>query len=288
MKPSANLIGAAFMSTAMAAFVVNDMLMKFAGTDMGVFQAIFARGLFATPMMGVIAYASGAFKNLPNSADTRRITLRTIAEVGATLCFVVALFNMPLANITAVLQSLPLAISLAAAIFLGEKISWRRSIAIIIGAIGVVIIIRPSSDGFNAFALLGLAAVGFVTFRDLIVKRFSASVSSLFVAFATTATVTTASGIGLLFSGQWIPVDSQTAGFLALSAICVLLGYYSSIATMRYGEVALVTPFRYTAILWAIVLGWLVFDEVPDGWTVIGIIIILATGIYTLRRRSQI
>jgi len=285
MKLSDNLIGAAFMSTAMAAFVINDTLMKFAGTDMGVFQSIFARGLFATPLMAIVAFASGAFKNPPNSADTRRIAFRTIAEIGATFCFVIALFNMPLANITAVLQSLPLAISLAAAIFLGEKISWRRSSAIFIGAIGVLMIIRPSGDGFNVFTLLGLAAVAFVTFRDLIVRKFSNSVSSFYVAFVTTAAITLISGVGLAIFGQWQSIGLQTAGYLALSAVFVLLGYYSSIATMRYGEVALITPFRYTAVIWAIFLGWLVFDEVPDAWTIHGIFIILATGMYTLRRR---
>ncbi|MBV1866151.1 MAG: DMT family transporter [Rhodobacteraceae bacterium] len=287
MRASENLIGAAFMSFAMAAFVVNDALMKLAGTEMGVLQAIFARGLFATPLMGLIAYANGAFRNLPDTTDLWRITWRTIAEIGATFCFVVALFNMPLANVTAVMQSLPLAITLAAALFLGEKISWRRSTAIVVGAIGVLIIIRPGAAGFNAFSLLGLTAVAFVTFRDLIVRRFSASVSSLLVAFVTAATITLASGIGLFFFGQWVQIPSQTVGYLALSAVFVLLAYYFSIAAMRFGEIALVTPFRYTAVLWAILLGGMVFGEIPDRWTIVGIVVILSTGMYTLRRRQK-
>ena len=284
MKISENLIGASFMSASMAAFVINDTLMKFVGPDLGVLQSIFARGLFATAFMGCVAYFSGAFQQMPTPADAQRIALRTVAEIGATFCFVVALFNLPLANVTAVLQSLPLTIALAAAIFLGEAISWRRTMAIAIGAIGVLIIIRPASGAFNGYALLALAAVGFVTFRDLIVRRFSPSVSSLFVAFVTAATVTLTSGIALAFVGQWVPIDLKTTGMLALAAVFVLLGYYFSIATMRFGEVAMVTPFRYTAVFWAILFGWLVFEQVPDGWTVLGILIILITGLYTLWR----
>ncbi len=287
MKLSDNLIGASFMSASMAAFVINDTLMKVAGADMGVLQSIFARGIFATILMGIVAHFSGAFRTFPSPPDLRRIAFRTLAEVGATFCFVVALFNMPIANVTAVLQSLPLTIALAAAVFLRESISWRRTTAIVIGAIGVLIIIRPTSGAFNSYALLALAAVCFVTFRDLIVRRFTASVSSLFVAFVTATTITATSGVGLLLVGEWQPVDLETTMLLALAAVFVLLGYYFSIATMRFGEVAMVTPFRYTSVLWAIMLGWLVFGEIPDGWTFLGIGIILAAGFYTVWREGK-
>lgn len=287
MPFSDNFKGAAFMSGSMAAFAINDTIVKFAGADLGVVQTIFVRGIFATVLMGVVAVASGAFRDLPNRKNSCLVLWRTIAEIGATFCFLVALFNMPLANITAILQSLPLSITLAAALFLNERISWRRSLAIVFGAIGVLIIIRPGSDGFNIYSLLGLAAVAFVTFRDLIVRRFSSDVSSLLVAFVTATAITVTFGLIQVFSKSWTPIPLETLGLLALSAVFVLLGYYFSIATMRQGDISLVTPFRYTAVFWAILLGWVVFGDIPDIFTGVGILIVLAAGLYTLSRQSK-
>ncbi len=288
MRLSENLQGAIFMACSMAAFTLNDAIIKYAGADLGVLQSIFTRGLFATAMIGLFAWRFGAFRDLPDKENARRIGLRTLAEVGATFCFLVALFNMPIANITAVIQSLPLTLALAAAVFLGEPLGWRRGLAILIGFCGVMIIIRPGVGGFNLFALLGLGTVFFVTVRDLIVRRFSPSVSSLFVAFITSVTITVVSGLALATLGSWTHVPSATLAFLAVAAVFVLLGYYFSIAAMRIGEVATVTPFRYTSVLWAIALGWFVFGEIPDGWTSFGILIILATGIFTLIRERRI
>ncbi|MCP5072531.1 MAG: DMT family transporter [Rhodobacteraceae bacterium] len=288
MRLSENIRGAVFMSFSMASFTLNDATIKSAGVDLGVLQSIFVRGMFATVMIGVCAWVFGAFQNLPNRSDARKIGLRTLAEVGATFCFLVALFNMPLANITAIIQTLPLTLALAAAIFLGEPLGWRRGVAILIGFCGVLIIIRPGTDGFNIFALIGLGTVFFVTIRDLIVRQFSASVSSLFVAFVTAVAITIASGSALAVLGTWTPMPPMTLLFLAIAAVFVLLGYYFSIAAMRIGEVAAVTPFRYSSILWAIALGWLVFSEIPDRWTSLGILIILATGIFTLVRERRL
>jgi drug/metabolite transporter (DMT)-like permease len=279
--------GAAFMSASMASFAINDTIIKFTGADIGVLQTIFVRGAFATCLMAMVAMASGAFRQLPKNADLKNIGFRTIAEIGATFCFLIALFNMPIANITAILQSLPLTVTLAAALFLGERISWQQSLAIIIGGLGVLIIIRPGGEGFNIFSLLGLVAVGFVTFRDLIVRKFSSRVSSLFVAFVTSASITLASGTGLLAFGSWTPMGLATYELLALAAIFIFLGYYFSVATMRHGKIALITPFRYTAVFWAVMLGWLVFDEIPDLLTGLGIGIILLSGLYTLSRKPS-
>lgn len=286
MQNDDTLKGIAFMSASMAAFAFNDTIIKFAGADIGVLQTIFVRGVFATCLMAVVAMANGAFRELPKAADLKNIGFRTIAEIGATFCFLIALFNMPIANITAILQTLPLTVTLAAALFLGERISWQQSLAIVFGGIGVLIIIRPGSDGFNIFSLLGLVAVGFVTFRDLIVRKFSSRVSSLFVAFVTAASITLVSGVGLLIEGGWTPLDITTSALLALAAVFIFLGYFFSVATMRQGRIALVTPFRYTAVFWAVLLGWLVFGEIPDLLTGLGIGVILLSGLYTLSHRS--
>lgn len=288
MRFSENVQGIFFMSGSMAAFVLNDTLMKHSGVDLGLAQSIFVRGLFASVLISAVAWASGGFARLPGKKDAKLIGLRTVSELGATVCFLTALYNMPLANITAILQSLPLTITLAAALFLGDRLSWRRSAAILAGALGVLIIIRPGAEGFNGYALLGLAAVGFVTYRDLIVRKMSRAVPSSFVASVTAIVITIASGIALLVSGEWVPVPMATVAVLALAAVFVVMGYHFSIAAMRFGDVNIVTPFRYTAILWATFLGWIVFGEIPDGWTLLGMAIILLAGLYTIWRGNRL
>ena len=288
MKISENFQGIFYMSTSMAAFVINDTIVKHAASDLGLAQTIFVRGVFASLLISIFAWGSGAFKTLPDKRNATLIGFRTLAELGATYCFLTALFNMPLANITAIVQSLPLTITLAAALFFGDPLSWRRSAAIVFGAIGVLIIIRPGAEGFNVYALFGLGAVACVTYRDLIIRKMPRSVSSVFVAAVTAIAVTMAAGVALLLWGGWEPMSNSTVWFLALAAVFVLIGYYFSIAAMRYGEVNIVTPFRYTAILWATFLGWFVFSEVPDTWTFVGMGIILSAGLYTIWRGNRL
>ncbi|GGA30163.1 DMT family transporter [Neptunicoccus cionae] len=288
MKLSDNMQGAALMTASMAGFALNDAALKFGGSDMGLFQAIFIRGIFAVLLIGGFAFMRGALSALPAKRDLRWISIRSLAEIGATLCFLTALFHMPLANVTAILQVLPLTITLAAVVFLGEPIGGKRILAILAGFLGVLIIIRPGTSDFNAYALLGLLAVGFVTLRDLSARQLSVKVSSLFVAFVAACVITLAGAVGVFVSQSWTPVDPTELGILALAACFLFVGYYCSVATMRVGEVAVVTPFRYSILLWAIALGWLLFGDIPDGWSILGMAIIFGSGVFTMWRERKV
>lgn len=280
--------GAALMSASMAGFALNDTALKFGGADLGLFQAIFIRGLFAITIMAALAYALGAFTILPKMRDVRLISLRSLAEIGATLSFLTALFNLPLANITAILQALPLSITLAAALFLSEPIGRQRIAAIVIGFLGVLIIVRPGLAGFNAYSLLGLVAVAFVTLRDLTARQLSPSIPSALVAFVAALAITMTGGVGILVTQNWQNPSLFEIGILALSAVFLMVGYYCAVATMRVGDVAIVSSFRYTVMLWAIGLGWLVFGDIPDFWTIVGMIVILSAGLFTMWRERRL
>lgn len=280
--------GAALMSASMAGFALNDTALKYGGADLNLFQAIFIRGLFAVTIMATFAYALGAFKSLPKARDVRLISLRSCAEIGATLSFLTALFNLPLANITALLQATPLSIAFAAALFLGEPIGRQRIAAIVIGFVGVMIIVRPGLAGFNVYSLLGLVAVGFITLRDLTARQLSPSIPSVLVAFVASVAITMTGGIGVLATQTWQNPTLLEIGILALSAMFLMVGYYCSVATMRVGDVAIVSSFRYTVMIWAIALGWLVFGDVPDRWTMLGMFVILGAGLFTMWRERQL
>ena len=151
---SDNLRGAAFMMISMAGFVLNDAFMKGILVETPLFVAVFWRGLATIVLIGALCAWTGTFHWRPERRDLRFIGQRVGAEIATTICFLTALANMPLANATAILQSAPLIVTLAAFLFLSEPVGWPRLAAILIGFCGVLIIVRPGTAGFNAYALL--------------------------------------------------------------------------------------------------------------------------------------
>lgn len=194
---------------------------------------------------------------------------------------------MPLANLSAILQALPLAITLGATVIYGDRIGWRRMTAILVGLIGVLIIIRPGTEGFDRWALLGVASVGCVVVRDLSVRPLKGNVPSAIVALGAAVAVTTMGWIGAGIQGLQPVAGGQAAQVLG-AGMFLIVGYLTSVMAMRQGDIGLVAPFRYTSLLWAIALGLLVFGDFPDGWTMIGAAIVVAAGIFTLLRERAL
>ncbi|HEY9549297.1 MAG TPA: DMT family transporter [Kiloniellaceae bacterium] len=284
---SDNIRGALFMAGAMAAFVLNDTMMKLVFGELALFQAIFLRGLLLSVLLGLLALSRRQLLHRPSRADARVLGLRVVGEIGSAVCFLTALYHMPIANATAIIQVIPLAITLAAALCFGEQVGWRRYSAIAVGFAGVLVIVRPGAEGFNAYAFWAVAAVGFMVLRDLATRRFSSAVPSLYIAFVTAVLTGAFAGLVAL-TREWQPLSTGSAGLLCASSSFLVFGYLFSIKAMRVGEVAFVSPFRYTILIWAIVIGIVVFGDIPDGWTLIGAAIVVATGIYTFYRERKL
>jgi len=280
---SDNAQGAIFMMVTMAAFVINDALMKLASADVPLFQAILLRGLVATLLLGLLAERRGALRPVLGGRGRRLIGLRMVGEIGGTTCYLTALFNMPIANATAILQSMPLAVTLSAALFLGEAVGWRRYSAIAIGFVGVVAIIQPGSEGFTTYSLWALAAVGFMVLRDLSTRRLGREIPSIFVALTTALGITVVGGVVSVLR-PWQPVPQSALLLLGAAALFLVVGYVFNVMTMRKGEIGFVSPFRYTILIWAILLGMAVFGEVPNALTLAGSALVVATGVCTLYR----
>lgn len=284
---SNNLRGALLMMASMAAFTFNDASMKALSDELPLFQAIFLRGVATTVMMFFLARALGGLRFSLSKADWVLVALRTLSELAATFLFLSALFRMPLANATAILQALPLAVTLAGAVFLGEAVGWRRLMAIGVGFFGVLLIVQPGAAGFNIYSVYVLAAVGFVTIRDLASRRLSREVPSMTVAISGALAVTTGAGF-MSMTETWAQPSTLAWAQLAGASIFIIGGYVFSVMTMRIGDIGAVTPFRYTSLLWALLLGLLVFGDWPNGLTLIGAAIVVATGIFTLMRERRI
>ena len=205
----------------------------------------------------------GAFAARPSGRDWRLISLRTLAEVGATICFLTALFNMPIVNVTAIIQALPLTVTLGAALTFGEHVGWRRLLAIALGFSGVMLIVQPWSEAFTIWSVYALLAVLCVTVRDLSNRRLSSATPSLFVTFVTSFSVITV--FGLVQLGEpFAPMSGREGLLNTFAAVCLIGGYLFSIMVMRIGEISFSAPFRFTSLLWALLLGWVVFGDWPD------------------------
>jgi S-adenosylmethionine uptake transporter len=284
---SENLRGAALMMGGMCAYTVNDAFMKALSHEVPLFEAVLLRGLGAVLCLAIMCKLMGQLRfDLPRR-EWGLIVIRSLGEVGGTYFFLTALFNMPIANVSAILQSLPLAVSLSAMIFLSEPLGWRRMAAISVGFGGVLLIIQPGGNDFNHYSLYALCAVACVTLRDIVVRRMSSDVPSVFVALIAAIGVTLLGGIGTLFI-ETVPISASASLLLFGATGFLIVGYICSVAAMRWGDISFVAPFRYTGLIVALILGVIIFDEWPNIWTLAGAAIVVATGLFTLYRESRL
>ena len=285
MRLNDNLLGAALMTCCVLAYVLNDAVMKLLFADIDFFQAIFLRGLVSLPPLLVLALMTKTLLQKYSAKNQRLMLIRILAEIGTTVTFLTALKHMPLANVTAILQSLPLAITMAAAIFLGEPVGWRRWSAICLGFTGVLIIIRPGLAGFNSYSLLALAAVLLLTVREISTRQLDNKIPTVTVALSTTLGITAFAAL-MLIGNEWAEVNFVSWSLIIAAAAAVTVATLLSVVAMRTGDIGFVSPFRYTSLIGAIGLGILLFGEWPDGMTLLGAVIIAFAGVYSLYREQ--
>lgn len=273
------------MLVAMAAFVVNDSMVKLSSAEMGVPQIMAVRGAMATVLLAALAYARGAFRS-PRVILQPMVLVRTVADIGATVFYISALASLPLANATAIFQALPLTVTLGAALFLGEPVGWRRWTAIGVGFLGVLVIVRPGLEGFTAASLYVLASVLCAAVRDLVTRRLPMAIPSLFISVATAFAVML-TGWAMVPFTEWTPLEPRQFGTLAVAAVMIGVGYIFIVEAMRTGDMGFVAPFRYSILLFALLIGILVFGERPDALVLLGSAIVVASGGYTLYRERR-
>lgn len=287
MKLSDNLTGASLMIASMVCFVSNDTVLKLLSGDVPLYQLLFLRGIVTSIVVGGIAWKMDALRVRLPRRDAVLVFWRMVAEVGAAYFFLTALFNMPLANITAILQALPLTITLVAAVLFSERIGWRRLLAILVGFVGVLLIVRPGTDGFTIYSLYGLAAVGCVTLRDLVTRKLAPETPSMLVTLATSIAVMVVFGLASL-GAEWKPMSGLSYLLTGLAGMLVIGGYLFSIMVMRVGEISYVAPFRYTGLIFALALGYVAFGEWPEPITLLGAAIVVGSGLFMIYREAAL
>lgn len=286
MSDNPNLRGALLMMAGMTSFTLSDACMKALGGTLPLAQSLLLRGAGVTLLLALLLWRAGTGPAL-GRRDWGLMLLRAGAETGAAWFFFLALFRMPLANVTAVMQAAPLAIALAAWPVLGQRLGPFRLLAILGGLGGVLLIVRPGAEGWGWPVVQALAAVACVTVRDLSSRALGPRVPTLLVVLVTAVGVTLSAAAALPFARAWAPIDGRSALLLAGTTVLVTGGYAGITAAMRQGEVGFVAPFRYSGLLVALLVGLLAFGTFPDRITLTGAGVVVATGLFTLLRERR-
>ena len=283
-----NLRGAIIMVFSMLGFAFEDRFIKLMGDDIPIGQILFLLGLGGAICFGLVVRIK-AQPLLERSMLTRPIMLRALGEIVGTLGFVSAIVLTPISSASAILQATPLAVTLGAALFLGDPVGWRRWSAILVGLFGVLLIIRPGMESFEALSLLAVVGVIGLSMRDLATRRVPKHTSSFQLSFlAFLALVPT--GVLHMFATDtfFVPMTVLQCVYMVSALTIGMIAYYGIVAAMRVGEISFVTPFRYSRLLFAIVIGIMVFGERPDLLTYVGAAIIVASGMYTVWRERKV
>jgi drug/metabolite transporter (DMT)-like permease len=287
MTAAGNLRGICLMTASMALFAVEDMFLKWAASALPVGLVILVSGGISLCLFAPLVWQQGQ-RIWCREALHPAVILRNLGEMLAGFGFVTALASVPLATVAAVLQATPLAVTLAAMVFLGEKVGWRRWITILAGFAGVLLVIRPGAEGFHPASLWVLMAVAGAALRDVASRAVPATTSTAQLsAWGVMAVVLLGGGMVLIAGGAPWPTASQSA-VLAGAALFGSAGYWAITAASRTGEVSVVTPFRYTRLIFSLLVGVGVFAERPDVITLLGAAIIIASGLYSFARERAL
>lgn len=263
-------------------FLINDTIVKAVADDLPIGEILFIRSLIATAVVIVVVWKMGLLPSvLPQTS--RFVLARSICEGFATVVYLSGLVHLPIANASAISQGAPLAITAAGAFVLGEIVGWRRWMSVAVGFCGILIIVRPGPEGFNSWALLPLFSVVLVTIRELSTRFIAPATNSAVVTLVTQVMVTVACGL-LSATEVWLPMTAMQFGLIVVAGLSCIFGVQFSIDAMRHGDISLVAQFRYATIPFAILLGWVIWGDVPDIVTLLGIAVVVGSGIYIFYR----
>jgi drug/metabolite transporter (DMT)-like permease len=270
-------------------FATNDAMVKFIYQSYNeIFvlnQLIFIRGIFALLFIGVFLYFKKQldFKVIFSS---RQLTVRGLLEALAAVCFFIGVATLPFGMVYILLSLAPIILTMFGALFLNEKVRWRRWTAVILGFVGVVIVINPGELRFGYFFIFPLLSAILLSFRDMYTKKIKGNFHSLQIAFITCLVVTIF--FGFLSIYKTYSFSLKEVAILFVSSFFLSLGYIFSIATIKVALVSVTSTFRYSVIIWGILYGYFYFNEIPNTNTYIGAIMIIISGLIIISRQKQL
>lgn len=276
----ANRRGILLMLVAMGCYVLNDVFVKLAAQSLPPGQVLAVRGAFAT--LFVLALARGTRAGW-RTALQPILGVRCGLEITTALSSVIALSLAPLATVSTLMMTAPLMIAATAMALRWEPWHGSRLLATAAGFAGVLLVIQPSvrSEVPVAGLACALSCAASLASRDLVTRRIPATVPSSIIAVATTLAVCLA-GLLLGLVERWAPLTRHELGMLAAAAGCAAMGNYALIVACRGVDLSVVTPFRYSLIVWALLLGYAIWGDMPRPEAAAGVVMIIAAGAFTV------
>ena len=280
---TANQRGIVLMTLGMAGFALEDMFIKLMAAHLPTGQIMLSLGIAGAVVFGLVARRQG-LRFWSREALHPAVLGRNLSEMIGSFGFVLAIALSPLTTATAIFQATPLAVTMGAALFLGERVGWRRWTAIAVGFAGVLLVVRPGSEAFVPASLFGVVAVLGLSGRDLFTRRIPRTTASMLLVAWGFMAVALVGVVQLAASGGAVLPTGAELAWLVAALVIGAAAYWALTEATRAGEISVITPFRYSRLLFALAIGILVFGERPDAWTLLGAALIVGSGLYSLLR----
>ena len=289
LKMNNELLGIFYMILCQFSFATNDALVKILYQnydDIFVLnQVIFLRGIFALFFIGFFLFLKKKF-SFEFIFSSGKLRIRGLLEAIAAICFFIGIAKLPFAMVYVLLSLAPVILTVFGALILKEKVRWRRWTAVIIGFIGVIVVINPGELEFGFYFIFPLLSAFFLSLRDIYTKKIKNKFHSLQIAFITCLVVTICFGILNVYKIFSFSLNEYI--ILFISSFFLSLGYIFSIATIKVALVSVTSTFRYSVILWGILYGYFIFNEIPNTNTYIGAFMIVVSGLIIISRQRKL
>lgn len=278
VQSGSSLRGIGLMVAATLVFTINDTFLKLATEGLPPFESLFLRGVAASIWSVPLIALTGNGRRI-GAIFHRRVLVRNGFELVAVLCFIAALANMPIADITALIQFAPMLLLLGVAIFYREKIGRLRWVLIGIGFAGALMVAQPGGGSFTVYSLLGLGTAVMTAGRDIVGRRVPIDIPGPVVAVGTILLVTLGGLIAHLLLETWVAPNMSHILLLMGSGLFLMFGHLFVFLAYRSGDIGATAPFFYTFTIWALLSGWLVFGTIPNTLALAGMALILVSGV---------
>lgn len=276
------------MVISMACFAIEDSFIKLASETIPVGEILVILAIGGAAAFSLLSLATGQAP-LPKAAFKGYAGLRSLFEAIAAVGFVSALALVPISLVTTIIQVNPILVALGAVLFFNETVGWRRWLSISFGLLGVLIVLRPFGEAFELATLFAVMGVIAQTGRDLVTRRVKTQISSMQLSTAGFAAILPAGLITAWINNETFVVPSGDGLLFVVGAFVISLpGLYTIIASVRIGDMSFVVPFRYSRIIFGLTVGLFIFNETLDTYTIIGAVMIIASGLYTLFREARL
>jgi drug/metabolite transporter (DMT)-like permease len=262
---------------------LQDAVVKWLTGDYPVGEILAIRGSFAMIFASFLLWRRGGLAALRLPHITGQI-IRIACVVIGTFCFVTAIKHLPLATTLTITFAGPLIVTAMAPRFLGEHVGWRRWAAVTVGFAGVLLILRPDSGAIEWTMLLALTVAFTTAIRDVVTRRIAVNSNPAGMLFFALLSVTLAGYTTV--SIEWCLPLPGDFGLFALTGVMLGFAQFLMIVAFRYSDASLLAPFKYVGIVWATIVGFLVWGDVPGDWEITGSALIIVSGLYILHRET--